>query len=357
MAGIELIGVPFDGDGRPGNQASARVVGAARGGTGDRLRGTPRVDRKTGDLTLPAPSTDRGRDTSLINEVALLAMTDGGARPGGPCGGRPTVSDRLRRRLLRPPRHHPGAAGPLRRRRARPVDGHEDTMPLDVSEDGEAANAEIGLLLGITGRLLRGPLGRPAARPRPAAIAIVGQKDDEWWRELRRRRRSRTEACGCGTSRGGAGPGRAGREAAGHVRARSSGGGSTSTSTCWTRSVIPAQGLPDVDDDPGGLTWEQLTETADRRGAGARLPGMEHRDLRPRPGPRRRRGGEDRRADLAGGRRTRGLTARRRGARRRRAGRRASRARRRHRPRRSRRLRDLWAPAIRFDGGHPLRRR
>lgn len=34
------------------------------------------------------------------------------------------------------------------------VDGHEDTMPLDVSEDGEAANTEIGLLLELTGRLL-----------------------------------------------------------------------------------------------------------------------------------------------------------------------------------------------------------
>ena len=36
------------------------------------------------------------------------------------------------------------------------IDGHEDTMPLDVSEDGEAANTEIGLLLGLTGRLLTG---------------------------------------------------------------------------------------------------------------------------------------------------------------------------------------------------------
>ena len=47
------------------------------------------------------------------------------------------------------------------------IDGHEDTMPLDVSEDGEAANTEIGLLLGLTGRLLTGELGDrlPALRP------------------------------------------------------------------------------------------------------------------------------------------------------------------------------------------------
>jgi arginase len=31
-------------------------------------------------------------------------------------------------------------------------------MPLDSSEDGEAANTELGLLLGLTGRLLSGPL-------------------------------------------------------------------------------------------------------------------------------------------------------------------------------------------------------
>ena len=52
------------------------------------------------------------------------------------------------------------------------VDGHEDTMPLDVSEDGEAANAEIGLLLGITGRLLPGPLGR-----RLPALEQAGPRD------------------------------------------------------------------------------------------------------------------------------------------------------------------------------------
>jgi len=32
------------------------------------------------------------------------------------------------------------------------------TMPLESSEDGEAANTELGLLLGLTGRLLSGPL-------------------------------------------------------------------------------------------------------------------------------------------------------------------------------------------------------
>lgn len=46
------------------------------------------------------------------------------------------------------------------------VDGHEDTMPLDVSEDGEAANTEIGLLLGLTGHLMEGSLVGAATCPR-----------------------------------------------------------------------------------------------------------------------------------------------------------------------------------------------
>ena len=60
------------------------------------------------------------------------------------------------------------------------IDGHEDTMPLDVSEDGEAANAEIGLLLGLTGHLLRGPL---AARPRRWTLVPRGARPrDAAWR-------------------------------------------------------------------------------------------------------------------------------------------------------------------------------
>ena len=71
MAELELIGVPFDGYGRTGNQALA-----------------PRVLREHGlveacdvhtvvavdDIDLPAPSPRRGIDTSLINEPALMAM-------------------------------------------------------------------------------------------------------------------------------------------------------------------------------------------------------------------------------------------------------------------------------------------
>jgi arginase len=64
------------------------------------------------------------------------------------------------------------------------VDGHEDTMPLEVSEDGEAANAEIGLLLGLTGKLLTGPLAERLPALPPAALAVLGPRDNDWRRRF-----------------------------------------------------------------------------------------------------------------------------------------------------------------------------
>src|SRR5918995_5213998 len=73
MAEVELIGVPFYGYGRTGNQALAatalRDVGlvAAFGG---------HVVVAVDDVNLLAPSARRGGDTGPINEAALIVMTD-----------------------------------------------------------------------------------------------------------------------------------------------------------------------------------------------------------------------------------------------------------------------------------------
>jgi arginase len=135
-------------------------------------------------------------------------------------------------------------------------------MPLDSSEDGEAANAEIGLLLGLTGGLLTGPLAACRSTLAPGHLAVIGPRDGEWrrrfnvgslhdlgiwlrrWDEVRDR------------------PADTGREAVQHL--------SRSTDGWWLHvdldvldpAVFPAQGLPDVPDDPGGLSWEQLVEVA-----------------------------------------------------------------------------------------------
>ena len=257
MAEVELIGVPFDGYGRMGNQALAATVlrdaglVAAFGG-----HAVVAVD----DVDLPAPSARRGGDTGLINEAALILMTDAlndrvgravsaGRFPvvyGADCSTLLGTVSGLRDRL--------GDVGLVF------VDGHEDTMPLDVSEDGEAANAELGLLLGLTGRLLSGPLRQRLPALRSEALAILGPRDEAWRRQfnvgsLRDRGiwfRSDTDVA--------AYPVEAGRGAAQHVQ--------TEADRWWLHVDLDvldpvhfgAQGLPDVDDEPGGLTWRQLTD-------------------------------------------------------------------------------------------------
>jgi len=66
-------------------------------------------------------------------------------------------------------------------------------MPLGVSEDGEAANTEIDLLLGLTGRLLTGPLGDrlPALAAVPRAAASVGAAPSTTPTRTRRAQRPR----------------------------------------------------------------------------------------------------------------------------------------------------------------------
>ena len=255
MIEVELIGVPFDGYGRPGNQAAAARVlrhqGLAECFVGQRV-----VDH--GDLRLPPATSERGAATTLINEPALLAMTDElGDRVGRAVveGRFPVVFGGDCSSLL-------GTVCGLRDRFGRIglvfIDGHEDTMPLVVSEDGEAANTEIGLLLGLTGRLLAGRLAtRLPALDRPG-LAVLGPRDERWRQQfnvgsLRDHGvwlRSVHEVAND--------PAAAGQDAVHHVRA---------VDDRWWLHVdldvldpleFRAQGLPDVDDEPGGLTVTEL---------------------------------------------------------------------------------------------------
>ena len=259
MADIELIGVPFDGYGRERNQARAasvlRDAGLLNAFAGHRLA---HVD----DLSeLPPPMPQRGAQTSLINEAALLAMTAELNRRVGAAvreGRFPVVYGGDCSTLLGTVtglRDHVGPTGLVF------VDGHEDTMPLDVSEDGEAANAEIGLLLGLTGRLLTGPLADALPALSPEVLAVVGPRDADW-----RRRFNVGSLCDVGVwlaplAEVRADPQSCGAAAVRHVTSR--------TGRWWLHVDLDvldpiefgAQGLPDVPDDPDGLTWVELTST------------------------------------------------------------------------------------------------
>ena len=248
LADIEMIGLPFDGYGRAGHQA--RAAGALRdAGLRDAFDHHHVIDDD--DLALPDPDPNRGASTNLINEPALLAMTDAlhrkvgavvgaGRFPfvyGGDCSMLLGVVTGLR--------DHVGDTGLVF------IDGHEN---------GEATNTAIGLLLGLTGRPLTGELGERLPALRPEQLVMLGPRDTA----SRRRRNVGTLTDSpvwlAPLAEVADDPASAGRRAIEEL--------SDHADRWWLHIDLdvldpmefPAQGLPDVDDEPGGLTWDQLTD-------------------------------------------------------------------------------------------------
>jgi arginase len=254
---VELIGVPFDGYGRAGHQARAaqalREAGlTAAFGRREALGGP--------DLALPSPNPRRAPGSGLMNEAALLAMVAAAherVREAVAADRFPVLYGGECSVLL-------GAVSGLGAARGRAglvfVDGHEDTTPLDVSVDGEAANMELGLLLGLTGQLAPAALQSLLPALEPAALAVLGTRDEELRRECNvasladrgvHLRRHDVVA---------ASPARVARTAVEHVR---------KTAPSWwlhtdldviAQDVFTAGRVPGDEDEEGGLDWGQLTE-------------------------------------------------------------------------------------------------
>jgi arginase len=152
VAEIDLVGVRFDGMGRSPGQAGAPQALRAAG-----LEAALPTAKFTSDVILPAPTSARG-PAGFINEPALLAMADvvcsrvrhslrTGRFPllyGGDCAVLLAAIPALRDTT--------GRAGLLF------VDAHEDATTMEQSDNGEAANMEIALLLGLTGTHAPEPL-------------------------------------------------------------------------------------------------------------------------------------------------------------------------------------------------------
>ena len=172
---IQLIGVPFDGMGRPGAQARAPMTLRAAGlenalGHREILVGP--------DIAVPMPRAERALGSGLLNEVALLEMIEAlytrvkevlSARRfplvyGADCSVLLAVVPALR--------DVASQAGLVF------IDGHEDATPMELSPDGEVASMEIALLLGLTGK--HAPMALRARLPalKSDAVAVLGPRDE-----------------------------------------------------------------------------------------------------------------------------------------------------------------------------------
>ena len=169
---VQLIGVPFDSAGTSGGVASApsalRQVGLL-----DALLTAGVNAADAGDVAPGPTSPDRDPDTGIIAPGALGAMIDAVREAVGACresGAFPIVLGGDCPVLIGCLAAGPDPIGLLF------VDGHEDAWPPHASTTGEAADMELGFLLGRTTEL-PGSLRALIPRLDPDRVALIGARD------------------------------------------------------------------------------------------------------------------------------------------------------------------------------------
>jgi arginase len=250
--GVALVGVPFSSAGRPGGIATAIEVLRA-GGLCERLAAAA-VVQDLGDLAPVAPTAQRGASgllderslTVLVRETrrAVTTARHRGLRPllvGGDCAV-----------LL-------GALSALRAQHGRVglvmADGHEDNWPPKASPTGEASDSELGIALGLVSNVpddlddVRGVL-------HPAAAALLGPRD-----------RQELQAAGIPSLLSTLGAFVDADHVPDHPAALVRRVVDSLDAPVWwlhvDLDVLCAEDFPAVDyQQPGGLTWDQLTELA-----------------------------------------------------------------------------------------------